>query len=239
MLLPIFSAKAQFAVVRVLARAHAGPLVVLLHVTWPALSDIEPMGLLIVAERVVQAASPGSPGTFFLPTIYHELHAETIADVLVARDVLPAVCGAVALEGYWVRLLFNDATVRDVDLAPYIAGDPRFEPLRSDLAYFRAFRVAGGTLAWPNGAEIAAETLYLLDPPAAKELPTTTTYTAIFAESDGWVVGWVRELPGAIAQERTIEEARESLKEVIALLLEEREATDETHIIAREPITVG
>jgi predicted RNase H-like HicB family nuclease len=54
----------------------------------------------------------------------------------------------------------------------------------------------------------------------------TTTYTAIFAEDDGWVVGWVRELPGAIAQERTIEEARESLKEVIALILETREATE-------------
>jgi len=33
-------------------------------------------------------------------------------------------------------------------------------------------------------------------------------------------------LPGAIAQERTIEEARESLKEVIALILETREATE-------------
>jgi len=64
----------------------------------------------------------------------------------------------------------------------------------------------------------------------------TTTYTAIFAEDDGWIVGWVRELPGAIAQERTLAAARESLKEVIALILETREATDETHIIAREPI---
>ena len=66
----------------------------------------------------------------------------------------------------------------------------------------------------------------------------TTTYTAIFAKSDGWFVGWVRELPGAIAQERTIEEARESLREVIMLMLETREATDETLVIAREPITV-
>jgi hypothetical protein len=168
-LMPSFSHEAQFAVVRVLT--HAGTLVVLLQVTWPALSDIDPIGLLIVAERVVQASSPGSPGTFFLPTIYHELHAETIADDLVTRDVLPAVCGAAALEGYRVRLLFNDATVRDVDLAAYIAADPRFEPLRSDLAYFRAFRVTDGTLTWPNGAEIAAETLYSLDPPAAEPRP--------------------------------------------------------------------
>jgi predicted RNase H-like HicB family nuclease len=72
----------------------------------------------------------------------------------------------------------------------------------------------------------------------AKELPMTTTYTAIFAEENGWIVGWVRELPGAIVQERTIEEARESLKEVIPLILATREAADETHVIARESITV-
>lgn len=66
-----------------------------------------------------------------------------------------------------------------------------------------------------------------------------TTYTALFAQSDGWIVGWVEELPGAITQERTIEEARESLKEVIALILEtRRETIDATDVIAREPITV-
>ena len=51
-----------------------------------------------------------------------------------------------------------------------------------------------------------------------------TTYTAIFSHSEGWIVGHMRELPGAIVQERTIEEARESLKEVIALILEARAA---------------
>jgi len=35
-------------------------------------------------------------------------------------------------------------------------------------------------------------------------------------------VGWVRELPGAIVQERAIEEARQSLKEAIQLILETR-----------------
>ena len=66
-----------------------------------------------------------------------------------------------------------------------------------------------------------------------------TTYTAIFARSDGWIVGRVRELPGAIVQERTIEEARESLKEVIALILEARaDLEEDANVIAREPITV-
>ncbi len=66
----------------------------------------------------------------------------------------------------------------------------------------------------------------------------TTTYTAIFAADNGWIVGWVRELPGAIVQERTIDEARASLKEVIALILETRSDESQANVIAREPIMV-
>jgi predicted RNase H-like HicB family nuclease len=69
----------------------------------------------------------------------------------------------------------------------------------------------------------------------------TTTYTAIFAEDAGWITAWVEELPGAISQERTIEEARESIKEAILLILESRRAhasEGHEHILSREPITV-
>ena len=69
----------------------------------------------------------------------------------------------------------------------------------------------------------------------------STTYTAVFEESEGWVTAWVEELPGAISQERTIEEARESLKEAIQLILDSRRkhANDQhPHILSREPITV-
>lgn len=67
----------------------------------------------------------------------------------------------------------------------------------------------------------------------------STTYTALFAADEGWIVGWVRELPGAIVQEHTLEDARASLKEVIALILETRSAEGQAHnVIARELITV-
>jgi predicted RNase H-like HicB family nuclease len=49
------------------------------------------------------------------------------------------------------------------------------------------------------------------------------TFTAVFEQSDdGWVVGWVEELPGANTQGKTIEEARENLKEAVELVIEAR-----------------
>ena len=57
----------------------------------------------------------------------------------------------------WLR--FKDGTEGEVDLQPELCG-PVFEPLK-DIEYFRDFRVAEyGTIVWPNGADIAPETLY-------------------------------------------------------------------------------
>ncbi len=50
----------------------------------------------------------------------------------------------------------------------------------------------------------------------------TRTFTEVFEQHDGWWIGWVDEVPGAFAQERTLEEARESLREVIPAILEVR-----------------
>lgn len=44
-------------------------------------------------------------------------------------------------------------------------------------------------------------------------------FTAVYRQDDGWWIGWVQELNGANVQERTLEEARQSMREVIALLL--------------------
>jgi len=47
-----------------------------------------------------------------------------------------------------------------------------------------------------------------------------TTLTAVFQQRGDWYIGYVEELPGANVQEHTIEEARESLKEAVALIIE-------------------
>jgi hypothetical protein len=82
------------------------------------------------------------------------------------------------LAGFRVHIVFTDNTERDVDLEPYLWG-PVFEPIRNDPQLFAAVHVdeCGDTICWPNGADIAPETLYYEgDPPWASESkPTKAT----------------------------------------------------------------
>jgi len=71
---------------------------------------------------------------------------------------LPHVVRARHETAYRVHLTFNDGTEASVDFSPWLSG-PVFEPLKRP-AYFRKFFLDGGTVAWPNGADIAPETLY-------------------------------------------------------------------------------
>jgi hypothetical protein len=71
---------------------------------------------------------------------------------------LPSVTRAEHRGGYAIHLTFNDGTEGVVDFTRWLTG-PVFEPLR-EPAYFQRFFIEGGTVSWPNGADIAPETLY-------------------------------------------------------------------------------
>lgn len=47
-------------------------------------------------------------------------------------------------------------------------------------------------------------------------------FTAVYEKEGDWFVAWTEELRGAYGQGRTIDEARQSLREAIALVLEEK-----------------
>lgn len=47
-------------------------------------------------------------------------------------------------------------------------------------------------------------------------------FTAVFERGDDWYIAYSPEIPGANGQGRTKEEARESLAQAIALILEDR-----------------
>ncbi len=71
---------------------------------------------------------------------------------------LPHVIEARYVSGYRIDVLFNTGVRKTIDFSPWLKG-PVFEPLQNRDA-FRKFFSAGGTICWPNGADIAPETLH-------------------------------------------------------------------------------
>lgn len=70
-------------------------------------------------------------------------------------------------EGFVLRVTFDDGTERDIDVDGLLRG-PIFEPIRRDADLFRQVRVEGGTVAWPNGADIDPVVLHGSAEPAWK-----------------------------------------------------------------------
>ena len=67
-------------------------------------------------------------------------------------------------------------------------------------------------------------------------------FTAVFEQDGPWWIAYVEELPGANTQGSTLDEARENLKEAVAMILEanrelaEREIAGKT--VVKEDILV-
>ncbi len=64
------------------------------------------------------------------------------------------------LEGYKLRLTFNNGETRVVDLSSSLNGEV-FAPLK-DIEYFKRFSIKFNTVEWENGADFAPEYLYEL-----------------------------------------------------------------------------
>ena len=80
---------------------------------------------------------------------------------------LPSVVEAQYRGDFRIHLTFNDSSSKTVDFRSWLKG-PVFAPLKQ-ASYFRRFFLDGGTVVWPNGADIAPETLY--EAPGVLERP--------------------------------------------------------------------
>ena len=73
-------------------------------------------------------------------------------------DTIPAVVRAEHRGGFKIHVVFNDGIEGTIDFSEWLSG-PVFEPVK-DPSYFGRFFIEAGTVAWPNGADIAPETLH-------------------------------------------------------------------------------
>lgn len=71
---------------------------------------------------------------------------------------MPRVIAAEYVKDYIIKVGFSNSKTVEIDFFEFIDGTI-FEPLK-DLNYFKKFIVDGWTVSWPNGADIAPETLY-------------------------------------------------------------------------------
>ena len=70
------------------------------------------------------------------------------------------------------------------------------------------------------------------------------TFTATYVRDGDWIVAWLEEIPGAVTQGKTIEEARENLRDALEMVLEARRelarrAMEGQTVISREAFLVS
>jgi len=83
-------------------------------------------------------------------------------------------------------------------------------------------RLADAPLAGPPPTQIGQRHGSAAEFHIITEQPMRNEFTAVIEKDGDWYIAYCPEIPGANGQGRTKEEARDSLAEAIALILEDR-----------------
>jgi len=68
------------------------------------------------------------------------------------------IASVAPLDGFRLRLTLTNGDVVERDVIHLLTG-PVFDCVRGDPTEFRAVRVEGGTVVWPNGADLCPDTV--------------------------------------------------------------------------------
>lgn len=71
---------------------------------------------------------------------------------------LVRIRSATPLVGFRVRLKLTDGAVIERDFEPFLVGSA-FAAVRGNRSVFESMRVEGGTVVWPNGADLCPDVL--------------------------------------------------------------------------------
>ena len=75
------------------------------------------------------------------------------------------------LEGYSLKLLFDDGKSKMVDLADIVGRGQNLIAQLKDIEYFKKVKCDGFSVVWPNGIDLCPDVLYKMgkDIPAEKK----------------------------------------------------------------------
>ena len=93
-----------------------------------------------------------------------------MSELIKIHDVEP-------LAGYWLRILFSDGAVKDVDLGELLARGGVFSPIRENREVFEQVRVnpETKTIEWPGEVDLDPDVLYgRFEPASGVPIPRRT-----------------------------------------------------------------